>query len=302
MKIKCENISALIIFFAAAICIMISPINQTISNFCLCITGFAIFYALFLTFANKNTKIQEDVSSKEELETIISTLTHDIKTPIIAQIRALDLILNNTFGEFSNEQKEILKEILNSCNLTHKLLQDILVAHKIKNEKENFVIQEFDFIKLTEECCENISWDLSSKNLKLEFQPQDKNIKMFGIKTQIKRAINAILLNCANRCYENAVINVKIQKTPHDVEFCITSKGKEISQKEFEKLLTVDQNTALKYNKIGENLGIYLSNCIIKAHNGKITTNGFKDEINLGFKIPLKNVGLQKISTPHGNI
>ena len=35
---------------------------------------------------------------KKERETYVSTLTHDIKTPVIAQIRALELLLNETFG------------------------------------------------------------------------------------------------------------------------------------------------------------------------------------------------------------
>ena len=46
---------------------------------------------------------------EDKKETFIATVTHDMKTPTIAQIRALDLLLAGTLGKVNNEQAEILK-------------------------------------------------------------------------------------------------------------------------------------------------------------------------------------------------
>ena len=42
--------------------------------------------------------IDDEKALEERKETFVATLTHDLKTPTIAQIKAIDLLLNQTFG------------------------------------------------------------------------------------------------------------------------------------------------------------------------------------------------------------
>ena len=48
--------------------------------------------------------IDAEKTAAEQRETYVATLTHDLKTPTIAQIKALDLLLNNTMGPLYDEQ------------------------------------------------------------------------------------------------------------------------------------------------------------------------------------------------------
>ena len=61
-------------------------------------------------------------------------LKHDLKTPVIAQIRILELLLSGHFGKLKVEQSDILISTLDSCKYLYKTLSDIISAYKTENK------------------------------------------------------------------------------------------------------------------------------------------------------------------------
>lgn len=59
----------------------------------------------------------------KQTENYNSILRHEIKTPILAQIRALELLLKGTFGKLNNEQKEMIELTLTSCKHSYKVIR-----------------------------------------------------------------------------------------------------------------------------------------------------------------------------------
>lgn len=92
----------------------------------------------------------------------IEIVKHELKTPVLAQIRILELLLSGHFGKLKFEQSEILKTTLKSCEYMYKIISDIicssdseniLFAQKIKNNKNKtdyclFFIKEFNGKKI----------------------------------------------------------------------------------------------------------------------------------------------------------
>lgn len=77
------------------------------------------------------------MNNLKEKVTHITILSHDLKIPTIAQIRALELLLNGHFGELNNDQREILSLILESCKFLYKVILTLLITCKLE-EKENY--------------------------------------------------------------------------------------------------------------------------------------------------------------------
>ncbi len=81
--------------------------------------------------------VLRDVTAKREIEiqkeTFVATLTHDLKTPVRAQTKALELLLNNRFGSVNEAQKEILAETLNSNKYMAGMLDNLLSTYKYEN-------------------------------------------------------------------------------------------------------------------------------------------------------------------------
>jgi hypothetical protein len=57
-----------------------------------------------------------------QTENYKSILRHHIKTPVLAQIRALELLLKGNFGKLNKEQAEMLELTLNSCKHSYKII------------------------------------------------------------------------------------------------------------------------------------------------------------------------------------
>jgi len=57
---------------------------------------------------------------EDERNKYVCILTHDVKTPLLAQSQTLELLLGGHFGKLDNSQEEILSEILNSNKLLLK--------------------------------------------------------------------------------------------------------------------------------------------------------------------------------------
>ena len=72
----------------------------------------------------------------KEKVTHITILSHDLKIPTLAQIRALELVINGHFGELNKDQKEILELTLESCKFLYKVILTLMLTRKLA-ENEN---------------------------------------------------------------------------------------------------------------------------------------------------------------------
>ncbi len=70
----------------------------------------------------------------EEKSTYITNLSHDLKIPTIAQIRALELLLNGSYGNLSKEQKEIILLILDSCKYLYKVIMTLVITCNLEEK------------------------------------------------------------------------------------------------------------------------------------------------------------------------
>ena len=81
----------------------------------------------------------------------IETLTHDLKTPILAQIRVLELILQQQFGKLNDEQTEMLQLSLDSCQYMYEMISTLISTYKFENEDFQLNYSYFNIIHLVEE-------------------------------------------------------------------------------------------------------------------------------------------------------
>ena len=92
--------------------------------------------------------IDVERNAQRQRETYISTLSHDLKIPTIAQIRALELIVNGSMGAINAGQKEILDLTLDSCYSMYDMLSTILSTYKYENNDVILNYEKFSILEL----------------------------------------------------------------------------------------------------------------------------------------------------------
>ena len=231
--------------------------------------------------------IEQEKRISEQRETYIATLSHDLKTPTIAQVRALELMLSGQFGEFNQEQKDMLKLTLDSCNYMYDMVYTLLSTYKFENGDISLNFSSFNFTKVVRESIKELM-NLAKENyITIEFG-DFKPVVITADRIEMKRVVVNLLSNAINYAFQNSRIYISCLKVGNNIEFSVTNSSPYIEPSVMNGLFRKYVTHSDKFNKVGVGLGLYLSKKIVEAHGGKIIAKSFKNQSNIfGFSIPL---------------
>ena len=237
--------------------------------------------------------IDDEKALEERKETFVATLTHDLKTPTIAQIKAIDLLLNQTFGTLNQTQIEFLEQIKNSCQYMYDLIFTVLDTYLYDNGQIKIHPEEFEINKLIDEAVSEVSNLLIEKEQNINIKSTlGNNNNICGDKFQLKRVIINLLSNAINYGNNKSNIELTLNEDENNIILNIKNKSNYISDDKildlYEKFKRKDN---IKFHKSGSGLGLYLAKQIIKEHNGDIFAKSNKDEqsCTFGFSLPKKS-------------
>ena len=234
--------------------------------------------------------INAEKTSAEQRETFVATLTHDLKTPTIAQIKALDLLLNDHIGPLNAEQKELLELTKDSCNFMYEMLSTLLSTYKYENGDYVLNYEKCNLSSLVEETINEIETMLKEKNVTIHINKEGKIFDTDCDKMQIKRVLTNLLGNAISYAYNNTQILINIKQDRNIISFDAKNESAYINPETMNNLFKKYVSHAAKFNKVGVGLGLYLSKQIIDAHNGEIYAKSYEDNHNIfGFTIPIVN-------------
>lgn len=221
-------------------------------------------------------------------KSFIETLTHDLKTPILAQIRALDLMLNGNFGEFNKEQSEMLQLTLESCQYMYEMVSTLISTYKYENEEFELNYSYFNIMQIIEEIIKKINNVVTENNIKIVIIPEIKNPIIAGDLIRIKKVIETLLFNSINMAFKNSIIKIYLVQNEDTISVKFESRGGYIQPEKLNQMFKIHTFHFEKYDKIGAGIGLYLVEKIIEKHNGTIIAKSEITQKNtLGFEIPL---------------
>lgn len=235
------------------------------------------------TLSKKNLSLEEIIKKEKQLqlfkEEFAATLTHDMKVPVIAELNSLNYLLEGRFGALNNKQLEILKLMKASNQELKELIENMLETYrleqkKIKLEKSknylnpfiNSIVEEMGQIAI--ETDHKISVDISqTENIELEFD-------VF----QLKRVIKNLIQNALSFSPNSSEIIIRSELYNEKIKLLFTNKGSGISADDLDLIFQKYYCGHSKFRKAGTGLGLYLSQQIVLAHNGKIEVDSSKEE------------------------
>lgn len=217
----------------------------------------------------KNQKTQELLNSAQE--SFLATIAHDLKTPINAEINALNLLLNKNLGNLGELQQEILEDILSSTKFMQDMVENILCKNKIDNNKIGLCKEVYSLKKVVEHCIELTKYILTPKNQKIEFECKIENTLLPLDFMEIKRAVHNLIANASEYSPDGSKIIIKIIQNNNKIGLYIQDFGTGIELEDQKDIFYQYISYAKKYKKVGTGLGLYITKRIIEAHNGEIT-------------------------------
>lgn len=223
----------------------------------------------FVVFARN---IDAEQNAKRQRETYISTLSHDLRIPTIAQIRALELVVSGNMGGINEEQKEILSLTLDSCYCMYDMLSTILSTYKYENNDVILNFEKIHMAKLLDDSFAKVRKILQSKNIHVKVLAKDKFVSLYADKHQMHKAFENLVDFCVSNAYEDTTITCDISKdiNNNSIKVALLYESPYADPETLNNMFEMYTTSAQKFNKVGSSLNLYLAKQIINAHGGNI--------------------------------
>jgi signal transduction histidine kinase len=212
--------------------------------------------------------------TERELENFTASLTHDLRTPLLAEQRILEQIRRGQFGGLPTALEEVMEELLRSNQFLQHMLNNVLYTYKYKKRKVYLELHPTDLPAFLASVASSLSVQaiLSVKAHKLSLGPMENLPEVTIDQHEIQRVLINLIKNACDHSPPGESILISAQAEPPDyVRIEIRDKGGGVAPEIQPFLFTPYTTTsARKFHEVGSGLGLYLSKQAVEAHHGKI--------------------------------
>ena len=232
-----------------------------------------------------NFKTKNLLKSREQL---ISTVSHDLKTPLSTIVGYSELLGNS---DVNTKQSYFIKNIKNSSEYISQLVQDLLDFSQIEAGKITIEKVPFSLPEIIDEVAKSIQTVYKQKSIELIINVDEKlNKKIVGDPFRLKQILTNIIGN-AYKFTEEGFIKISAYAA-QDAFFTITIEDSGIGiEKEnqkliFEEFAQANENIEKQYG--GTGLGLAICQKIISILGGKLKLEStFGEGSTFKIKLPL---------------
>jgi len=232
---------------------------------------------------------------QDERDCFIETLTHDLKTPVRSEIRAMELLLNGHFGVLNPTQLEVLEEVLNSSNYMFFMLDSILAKYKFDQNRVKLMPTEFSINDLVHECTTELKVLFETKNQSITISLENKQEKIKADYLAMKRIVINLLSNAIKFSPNHSNIEVRIFDSADSIRISFSDNGMGIPNGDLKDIFEYKGKNKKKFKQVGSGLGLYISKRIIAMHGGEIIAeSNYGKGSKFTIALPKENIMAQK--------
>lgn len=235
----------------------------------------------FAQIASEETELKKfvgvirDIRAQKEMERLrddfVATLTHDLRTPLLAAIQTLKFFLDGSLGKLEDKQKVLLSTMQKSNEDLLGLVNALLEVYKYEAGKLDLCKTNFLLKDLVTQCYKELEPLAKNKNIEfnLKFEP-DESLTINADRGEIRRVIVNLCGNAINYTNMKGKIDIEVREQEGDVIFSVADNGNGIPAEDIPNLFKRFSQGTSKKRSTGTGLGLYLSRQIVEAHGGKI--------------------------------
>ena len=210
--------------------------------------------------------------SKYGVAEVISVVSHQLKTPLVAIKGYLEVLEHGDLGVLNEEQKDYLKDALHNTDRMIDLVKDLLDVSKIEEGKMNLNLKRENFQKIVRETVDDFVHFAKAKNCKIIFQEENNIPSLFVDSIKIKQVINNLVSNAIKYSKKKGEVKITIEKNKGNIIFSCQDNGIGIKDTDRKKIFSkfFRSEKAVTIETEGSGLGLFISKAIIEMHGGKI--------------------------------
>lgn len=225
-------------------------------------------------------RLKHSIDERDEIarqrEDFVSRLTHDLRTPLVAAERMLNLLQQGALGELSPQMLEVITIMGRSNSNLLEMVNTLLEVYRFEAGCKTLAFLAVDVHRLLEEVMGEVNSLAEAKGLtmELDFDSSDKVTEVSGDRLELHRLFMNLVGNAIKFTDQGKItIQTKLleadnQEPDNQIEIRIVDTGAGIPSEQQATLF--ERFRPGSHKRSGSGLGLYLSRRIVEAHSGKI--------------------------------
>ena len=203
--------------------------------------------------------------------TFISTISHELKTPISAILMSLQLLEDKRVGELNEEQEQLSKSMRESSERLLSITGELLNLTQVEAGKLQMMPKITKPIELIDYAIKANRVQADKFNIQLEVEyPEGKVSKLFVDSEKIAWVLTNLLSNAIRYSKENSRVIIGAQQDGEYIELFVKDFGKGIDPRYHQSIF--DRYFRVPGTKVqGSGLGLSISKDFVEAHGGTLT-------------------------------
>lgn len=246
--------------------------------------------------------VLSDISKQKELDRLktnfVSSVTHELRTPLVAIDKSISLILTKSAGEISPTQEEFLSIAQRNIKRLSNLINDLLDLSKLEAGKMEIKAKPTLIEYVVNESVETLKNWSKTKSISIEKKIEEGIGEVNIDPDRIIQVLNNLIGNAIKFTPNNGniIVSVSSHNEGKEAVFTVEDNGlgiaKEDLPKIFNKFYQAGERVASDIN--GTGIGLSIVREIVQLHGGKIWVESEKGQgARFIFTLPLnfKNGG-----------
>ncbi|MBW4602308.1 MAG: hybrid sensor histidine kinase/response regulator [Calothrix sp. FI2-JRJ7] len=219
-------------------------------------------------------------------EDFVSRLTHDLRTPLVAADRMLNLFLQDIFCPTSDEMKQAVSAMVRSNHNLLEMVNTLLEVSRFEAGQKTMRFESYNLLEIVQEVVQELNTLAQEKNLTIKIDTGTEKehpvneLSVIGDRLELRRVIGNLIGNAIKftdlgsidvRLYRSKSSGKSNSESPDDKEWVVlevSDTGYGIAEEDLPHLF--ERFRQGKHKRAGSGLGLHLSRRIVETHSGKI--------------------------------
>ncbi|HIZ28398.1 MAG TPA: HAMP domain-containing histidine kinase [Candidatus Adamsella sp.] len=223
------------------------------------------------TFDNFNAMVK-GLKEKEKLRnSFITSLTHDLRTPLIAQERCLTFISQKFKQMKLEEEYDLAKSLEKNNKHLLRMVNIILESYSFDSQNQQLSFSSINLSKIVDDCLEKLKPLLIDKNLEVTNSIPQNLPEITADAIALRRVFINLISNAVENLSQNDKIKINAVLSDSNLNITVEDNGPGIAKDDMEHIFEQYYTGKSIDRKLGSGLGLYVCKKLIELHNGKIT-------------------------------
>lgn len=206
-----------------------------------------------------------------EREDFITTLTHDLETPLGDSTKLVSDLIQKNYGPLSEEQSGLLGHIQTSNKTLLSLIDNLLDVYRFEKDMKTLRFEHTHLLKLITSCMSEIEPMARDKRIKLNQDLPETEEIILADSDSLTRVVRNLLDNAIKYTPNGGEVQVSLATSDEKIILSVSDSGPGIPKEDQKHLFErFWRGRASRRHTPGTGLGLYLCHQIISMHNGKI--------------------------------